>query len=51
MSLQSVNVDFNPYYLLKKFIPNIDWDEFSAEAKEFALYKKAQTPPIPTDGM
>lgn len=51
MSLQSVNIEFNPYYLLKKFVPNIDWDEFSTEAREFALFKQAQTPPAPTDGM
>lgn len=47
MSLQSVAVDFNPYYLLKKFIPNIDWDEFATQAREFALFKAAQTPSAP----
>lgn len=50
MSLQSVQIEFNPYYLLKKFIPNIDWEEFSNQAKEYALYKAATTPPAPPDG-
>lgn len=54
MSFQGNNVDFNPFYLLKKFITNIDWDEFSADAREYALFKKAQTttapPPDPTGG-
>lgn len=49
MSLQSVAVEFNPYYLLKKYIPSIDWDEFSSEAREFALFKAAQTPSIPNN--
>lgn len=51
MSLQSVNVEFNPYYLLKKFIPNIDWDEFSAEAKQYGLQKAALAPPNQDGGM
>lgn len=50
MSLQSVQVEFSPYYLLKKFIPNIDWDEFSTQAKEYALMKAASTPPAPDGG-
>lgn len=45
MSFQGTNVDFNPYYLLKKFVTNIDWDEFSQEAREYALFKKGVTPP------
>lgn len=47
MSLQSVQIDFNPYYLLKKFVPNIDWDDFETQAKEYVLYKNANTPPTP----
>ena len=54
MSFQGTNIDYNPYYLLKKYINNIDWDEFSSEAREFALFKKAQTttalPPDPSGG-
>ena len=50
MSLQSASIDFNPYYLLKKFIPNIDWDEFASQAREFALYKASQTPSVPNAG-
>lgn len=50
MSFQSTGVEFNPYYLLRKFITSIDWDEFSKEAKEYALFKKASTPPNAAPG-
>ena len=41
-NFQATQIDFNPYYLLKRYMPSIDWDEFSKEAKEFALFQKAQ---------
>lgn len=41
-NLQSTNVSFNPFYLIKKFIPTIDWDEFSDEAVEYELFLKAK---------
>lgn len=47
MSLQASQVDFNPYYLLKKFIPNINWDDFKQEADAYMLLKNASTPPLP----
>lgn len=45
MSLQAVQVNFDPFYLLKKFIPNIDWDDFQKQAEAYTLYKNAATPP------
>lgn len=42
MSFQSANIDYNPYYLLKKFVTSIDWEEFSNEARDYQLFKKAQ---------
>ena len=41
-NFQTTNIDFNPYYLLKRYLPTIDWDEFSKEAREFELFQKAQ---------
>ncbi len=43
MSFQSANINYNPYYLLKKFVTSIDWEEFSNEAREYELFKKAQS--------
>lgn len=41
-NLQSTNLSFNPYYLLKRFLPTIDWDEFATEAEEFELFMKGK---------
>ena len=49
MSFQGTGIEYNPYYLLKKFVTSIDWDEFSKEAREYALFKKASTPPNSED--
>jgi hypothetical protein len=38
---QNSNLDVNPYYFLKLFIPSMNWDEFQREAKEYALFKQA----------
>lgn len=50
MSFQSANINYNPYYLLKKFITSIDWEEFSNEAREYELFKKAQATQSPEQG-
>jgi len=41
-NLQATNLNFNPYYLLKRFLPTIDWDEFAKEAEEFEMFMKAK---------
>ena len=41
-NLQSTNINFNPYYLLKRFLPTIDWEEFANEAEEFELLMKGK---------
>ncbi len=41
-NFQATNVEFNPFYLLKKYLPSIDWEEFTKEAREFELFQKAQ---------
>jgi len=41
-NLQATNLNFNPYYLLKRFLPTIDWDEFAEEAEEFEMFMKAK---------
>jgi hypothetical protein len=43
-NFQATQIEFNPYYLLKRYLPSINWEEFSKEAKEFELFKKAQGP-------
>ena len=41
-NLQATNLNFNPYYLLKRFLPTIDWEEFATEAEEFELLMKGK---------
>jgi len=41
-NLQSTDIKFNPFYLLKRFLPTIDWDEFSKDADLYELFKKAK---------
>jgi len=41
-NLQSTEIKFNPFYLLKRFLPTIDWDEFSKDADLYELFKKAK---------
>lgn len=41
-NLQVANISFNPYYLLKRFLPTIDWEEFSKEADMFELFMKGK---------
>jgi len=48
-NFQASQIDFNPYYLLKRYMPSIDWDEFSKEAREFALFRDAQKVTSQTD--
>ncbi len=50
MSFQGSNIEYNPFYLLKKFVTSIDWDEFSKEAREYALFKKASMNPVEAEG-
>lgn len=42
-SLQASNIEFDPYYLLKRFVTSIDWDEFSEEANEYKIFKAAKS--------
>lgn len=48
-SFAGAGVPYNPYYLMRKFVTNLNWDEFEEEAKEYILKKKAlesgTTPP------
>lgn len=41
-SLMASRIQGNPYYLLKKFVPSIDWDQYSEESEQFNLFKKAK---------
>jgi len=41
-NLQSTDIKFNPYYLLKRFLPTINWDEFAKEADLFEMFMKAK---------
>jgi len=41
-NLQSTDIKFNPFYLLKRFLPAIDWDEFTKDADLYELFKKAK---------
>lgn len=34
-SLGAANIEFNPYYLFKRFVTSIDWDEFKKEANDY----------------
>lgn len=53
MSFQGSGIEFDPFYLLKKFVTSIDWEEFSQEAREYTLFKIASggnqtlTPQLP----
>lgn len=33
-TFQSMNLDFDPYYFLKQYVPHIDWDNFKKVAEE-----------------
>lgn len=46
-SLQSIpNMKVNPLYLLKRYVPYIDWDEFEKEAQDFNVQNKLTQPPM-----
>lgn len=46
MSFASANIDFDPFYFLKKFVSHFDWKEFEEQAREYLARKKALTPPV-----
>lgn len=43
-------IEFDPFYLLKKYLPSIDWDEFQRSADDYnvKLRAKQSTPTTPT---
>jgi len=48
-NFQASQIDFDPTYLLKMYVPSLDWDEFLKAGREFKIMKKA-TPPDLQDG-
>ena len=46
-NFQSSAVEFDPFYLLKRYLPAINWDEFRKEAKEYKLLKATEQSSIP----
>ena len=49
-NFQSTQVVFDPIYLLRMYIPSIDWDDFLRAGREYALLQKANTPMDDTGG-
>jgi len=48
-NFQASQIDFDPVYLLKLYVPSLDWDDFLKAGREFKLLKKS-TPPDLQDG-
>jgi len=49
-NLQATEIKFNPYYLLKRFLPTIDWDEFAKEADLFEMFMKSKGKDVDEQG-
>jgi hypothetical protein len=43
-------IDVDPMYLLEKYVPAIDWDEFAVKAKEYKEYQQAMGKSDPAGG-
>jgi hypothetical protein len=50
-SFQTMQIPFDPYFLLEKYIPYIDWDSFKKKAKTYKTNQDTESdlnPPPPT---
>jgi len=45
-NFQASQIEFDPTYLLKMYVPSLDWDEFLKAGREYKLLKKATSPDL-----
>jgi hypothetical protein len=45
-NFQASQIDFDPTYLLKLYVPSLDWDEFLKAGREYKILKQTSIPPI-----
>ena len=45
-NFQASQIDFDPTYLLKLYVPSLDWDEFLKVGREYKLLKATSSPDL-----
>lgn len=44
-NFQASQIEFDPTYLLKLYVPSLDWDEFLKAGREYKILKQTSAPP------